>query len=322
MAVQKEKQWVVAGSQAAIEALETLIEARKKQQPVTILQDAVTRLFTDPAGILPENCEAVLVVGPSCSSPRKMLPGLYLHDAAKRKIPVGWLPERSASLKVYARSAAKALRRDSSPGPVVVLGQWEKRFLKMARRTASWLQNNIPNRSVFNWTADRLSGSDMVAGLSYGPGIAIYYGHGRSRGWAGYHGIRAGHFVDPWPEPVGSFLFLCCEAASRADTDLSFAEDLALRGVFCGGLAAVSKTKAVTNHKLGTALCKAMKNNGTGTLAELLAAAELPNGFLARTPYRFIGDPAAPVTGSADAELRSGKVFAPAPDEELPPWPE
>jgi hypothetical protein len=331
--------WVVAGSAEALTALAPLIAARKKVQRVLELIDGADALLAHPAHLLPRGTEAVLVVGPRRVSPRRGLPGLFLVDAQKRRVPVGWLPDVGTHLATYACAAARVLARVSEAGvevpskgsalpdrsdaggPIVVLGQWEDRFLRVGLRTSRWFERHPGARLAFQWTADRISRENMLRGLADGgPALAMYFGHGRSRGWAGYHGVRQEHFAGDWAEPMGALLALCCENASRWRTAISFAETLALRGVFAGALAAVTKTRHEHNRRLGPAFCEALTTSPIRTLGELVLA--LPEEEWVGTPYRFIGDPAAPLIGGEHAAARSARVFAPAPDELLPAWEE
>jgi hypothetical protein len=314
--------WVVAAPPAAVAALAPLLQVRRARQPVVVLPAAAEAVLADPAAHLPPGTAALLVVGPARRSPRRLLPGLWVADAAGRRVPVGWLPALPGRLATYAAAAARVAARRTPPGPLVILGQWEDRFLRVALRTSRWFERNGAGIPAFHWTADRLSRTDLIAGLACGPGAALYFGHGRPNGWAGYHGVRGEHFPDPWPEPAGALLTLCCENASRARRGLSFAEDLALRGVCAGMLAATAKTRHEHNRLLGPALCEALTTRAPATLAELVAGAEVPPGFWSRTPYRFIGDPLAPLAGAPDAAVRAARVYAPAPDAVLEPWPD
>lgn len=316
---------MVAGSKSALDALAPLLAARRARQRVVALEDEVEAVLANPAGTLPCGAEAVLVVGPKRRSPRRGLSGLFLIDAQQRRVPVGWLPDVGAGLSRYAEAAARVVERigngTDNTKPIVVLGQWEDRFLRVGLRTARWFERHEAGWPVFHWTADRISRENMLRGLAEcGPALALYFGHGRPRGWAGYHGVRREHFSAPWDEPIGALLALCCENASRWRTDMSFAEVLALRGVFAGGLAAVTKTRHEHNRRLGPLVCEALTGASVRTLGELVLA--LPASEWTDTPYRFIGDPAAPLMGAPGGAERAARVFAPAPDAPLPPWEE
>jgi hypothetical protein len=314
---------VVAGPADALAALEPLLLVRRAWQRVVVLPDAVERVLANPARLVPRGAEALLVVGPRQRSPRRVLPGLFVHDAEGTRVPVGWLPDVGPErLRIYAEAAARVVRRARSgaTGPLMVLGQWEDRFLRVGLRTSRWVTQHEPELPVFHWTAERISRSDMLAGLTCGPGLAMYFGHGRPRGWAGYHGVRLEHFPDRWPEPMGALLALCCENASRLHTGLSFAEQLVLRGVAGGMLAATAKTRHEDNRRWGPALCEALTERGATTLAELVLRADVPPKIRDGGPYRFIGDPAIPLVGAAGAAAKAARVFAPAADDPLPAW--
>jgi hypothetical protein len=314
--------WVITAPAAALAALQPLLAARAARQPVVVWSDRVAEVLQAPSDFLPPDTEALLVVGSRRHGPRRTLPGLWVRDAAGAAVPIGWIPASLDRLPRFAAGAARVLARGAGIGPLVVLGQWEDRFLRVALRTARWLKQHQPGPRVFQWTADRISRSDLIDALACGPGAAIYYGHGRSNGWAGYHGVRVEHFPPEWGEPLGALLAVCCENASRRGSRLSFAEELVLRGVCAGALAGATKTRHEHNRRLGPALCEALTSGHTHTLASLVAAADVPAGFWDGTPYRFIGDPAAPLVGAAEADARAAEVFAPAPGDPLPPWPD
>ncbi len=315
-----EPTWIVAGPSAALARLAPLIEARRKRQRVLVLENGVERLLADPAAILPAGPSTVLVAGPRRRSPGTMLPGLFARNRAGARVSIGWIPDAGEELAVFARAAARAVRRADAWRSLVVLGQWEDRFLRVSLRTARWFEKHGAAAPVFQWTAERIARENMLAGLRHGPGVAIYFGHGRPNGWAGYHGVRAGHFEDEWPEPVGALLAVCCENASRHRAGMSFIERLALRGVFAGAMAAVTKTRHDHNRLWGPALCEAFSLPGVRTLADLVSRAPLPEALVERSPYRFIGDPAAPLAGARHAAAAAARVSAPAADDPLPAW--
>jgi hypothetical protein len=312
--------WVIAGSELAITRLEPLLAARRKRGEVRVWTGDAAEFVARPAKHLPKTTAGVLVVGDRRRSPGRMLPGLFLHENDGRPVPAGWLPDVGAPLATYARAAARVLERSADDRSLVVLGQWEDRFLRVGLRAERWMEKHGHADGVFNWTADRISRTDMLAGLRHGPAVAVYFGHGRPRGWAGYHGVRTAHFERPWDEPVAALLALCCENASRHHTGLSFAERLVLTGVCGAMLAAVTKTRHEDNRRWGPELCEAFTEKRPETLAGLVTGAGVPARLKTRTAYRFIGDPLMPLAGAEGAGARAAKVFAPAPDEALPPW--
>lgn len=312
--------WVIAGSESAIVRMEPLLAARRARGEVKVWVGDVGAFAASPGRYLPRGASGVLLVGDKRRSPGRLLPGLFLHENEGRPVPAGWLPDVGAPLSTYALAAARVLERSCGERSLIVLGQWEDRFLRVGLRAERWMDRHGEAEAVFNWTADRISRTDMVAGLRHGPAVAVYFGHGRPRGWAGYHGVRAEHFARPWIEPVAALLALCCENASRHRTGLSFAERLVLSGVCASMLAAVTKTRHEDNRRWGPELCEAYTEKRPATLADLVLGAEVSPRLKTNTVYRFIGDPLMPLVGAAGSIRAAAHVFAPAPDEVLPPW--
>ena len=151
--------------------------------------------------------EGLLLVDDRRRAPRTALPGPFLLDPSGRAVPAGWLPDLGPELEVFARAAARVQRRSGPPGPLAVLGQWEPRYLQLAGRLeANLCRGGEPPFPVFRWTSERITRADVVSGLRLGLGLGIYFGHGRPRGWAGYHGLRARHLVEAGGEPLGAAL--------------------------------------------------------------------------------------------------------------------
>ena len=312
--------WLVVGSADALARLQPLLDARRKRQPVKTIVCAEQEARLPTIEELPADTEAVLVVGPPRVSPRRGLPGLWLEDRAGRKVPVGWLPDKGEGLSTYAQAAARVLARSPTERAMVVLGQWEDRFLRVSLRTQRWLEKHGGDAPGFLWTADRISRPDMLDGLSLGPAAAMYFGHGRPRGWAGYHGVRYEHFDRDWAEPTGALLAVCCENASRWRTSTSFAERMVLRGFAGAMFAAVTKTTHEDNRRWGPALCEAYTEHKPETLADLVRLADVPEKLKDAGPYRFIGDPLMPLSGAAGVGQKATQVFAPAANDPLPEW--
>lgn len=312
--------WVVAGPADALARLEPLLAARRRRQRVTAIERAPGAVLPPSDREMPADAAGILVIGPRQCSPRRGLPGLWLRTRAGRRVPAGWLPNHGPALAGYARMAVRILNRSAAERALIVLGQWEDRFLRAGLRTQRWMERHGGKAPGFLWTADRISRADMLDGWSQGPALAVYFGHGRPRGWAGYHGVRLEHFARAWPEPTGALLALCCENASRWRTGCSFAERLVLQGVAGAMFAAVTKTRHEDNRRWGPALCAAYTEHRPATLAELVEKADVPEELRESGPYRFIGDPLMPLRGASGVARRSAQVFAPAADDALPGW--
>lgn len=305
--------WVLIAPRAAIFMLRPLIRAHERVRPVQIVEvDTIP-----PAGALAhrlEDAAGALLVGDRRHAPRTVLPGPFITTSNGRNVPVGWLPLTSlAELDQFTRGAARVLRRDGPLGPLVLLGQWSDRYLHLVdRMTAHLRERDQASAPIVRWTAERITRDDLLRGLRIGPGLAIYFGHGRPNGWAAYHGLRDHHF-DGWRgEPLGALLSVTCYTASRWHTGVSFSERLVLRGIAASALGAIAPVEHVDNMRWMVGLGQALRD-GVGTLGEALLCA-VPHEPRARDVYRIIGDPLAPLVGSRGSAERAARVYAPAPD--------
>ena len=235
--------------------------------------------------------DAVLVVASRRRSPRTVLPGPTVPDGTGRLVPVGWFPLLDDQvLRRFARAAAAVHARPLTRRSVVVLGQRLGRYDDLASRITRLL-GEAPGMNVYRWTSYELHRTDLVAGLGRGPAAAIYVGHARPTGWAGYAGLRARHFETPSPAPVSAILSLTCHTASRWRTGLSFSEALVSRGACVAALGAVGPTLHTSNARWAFRVTAAART--ATTLGELISTAAQVDPYA--DSYRIIGDPTAPL---------------------------
>ena len=194
---------------------------------------------------------------------------------------------------------------------MAVLGQWDARFLHLADRMEVRLGERGSTLETLRWTAERVTRAHLVRGLRYGIGAAIYFGHGRPEGWAGYHGLRARHLAEAGGEPLGAVLSVTCLTASRWRTGLAFSEEIAAAGVAAGAFGAVSPVDHVESMRWMLGLADALRG-GERQLGPALvrAAPEADQGG----PFRILGDPLAALVGAPRSATRAARIFAPAPD--------
>ena len=309
--------WVLAAPPERIRTLRPLINAHEREHPVTIVEL--------PGGTLPEatfwrmalvGADGLLIVGDRRRSPRTVLPGPFLADAAGRLVPAGWLPNTSEEvLTRFARAAARVLRRTKAhPRTLALLGQRQDRYVHLAERMMVNLRQQNPSPiSIYRWTADRITRDDLARALRCGLGAAVYFGHGRPSGWAGYHGLRAHHLAGQRGEPLSALISVTCWTASRWGVGLSFSELAVLEGVAMAAFGAVAPTAHVQNTRWMLGLAKALREGHVQLGQVLLRAA--PRNEYERSPYRILGDPLAPLIGMPNATERADRVWAPAPDD-------
>lgn len=248
--------------------------------------------------------DAVLLAGPARYAPNTALPGPILTNGVGKPIPAAWFPIKTAATnRRFAAAAARVHGRARQTTSVALLGQWHPRYLRLADRLQTLLENPL---KTFRWTGEAIGRDEVVEALGTGLGLGLYLGHGRPVGWVGYYGMRARHFENFAGEPLGGLLSLCCRTASRRRTGLSYAEALPLLGVAAASFGAVRETLHTDNTRWAVRICEAL-TAGADSLGELIVRAAPPNPSAVR-PYRLIGDPLAPLAAEAAGVRKAEKV--------------
>lgn len=322
MTTSSSPEWVLAAPREAWPVLQPLADAHAARRPVRLLLRD-TREVPPLAELLPEleRAAGVLIVGDRRRSPRSVLPGPFLLTSGGRKVPAGWLPMgHPESLERFVAAATEVQQRSGDPGPLALVGQWDGQVTRMVERSLSILRDS-PGTSpppVFWWTADRLVRRELLTALRIGLGTAMYFGHGRPYGWAGYHGLHSRHLAHAQGRPTGALLSLTCHTASRRKVGTSFAENLVLEGIAAAALGAISSTQTVDNWWWGASLCEEITQHPS-TLGELLLRA-CPPRPKAIESYRILGDPLATLRGAPTARQEGARVWAPSAEESpVPP---
>lgn len=303
--------WRLVADARARAALGPLIAAHAATRPVQ-LRDHGAGALDDLAGVA-----AVLMVGGPGRAPRTALPGAMLWHGA-RPVPAGWLPAvEDAALAAFAATAARLRARPRGQAPVALLAQWDDAALRSARRGAAILGSDAARL----WSADRIVRRDLLGALRLGPALAMYFGHGRAYGWAGYHGLHSRHLTHARGEPSAAVLSLTCRTATRHHGGHSFAERLVLDGVAGAAFGAVAPTRSVDNWRWGLTLTRRLGADdldaADDSLGALLAGALGGAGtdWHGVRDYRIIGDPLTPLRAAAGAAIATANVAAPDPDD-------
>jgi len=302
--------WLLIASSAARASLAPLVDAHAARRPVRVFAEE-----EDWRGAL-DDAAGVLRVTQGRRAPRNALPGLFLTAPSGRRVPAGCLPQSdAATLRRYALAAAAVQRRPAGPVPVALLAQWDDQALRTARRTAELLRASRDLR-LFEWGADRVVRRDMLTALRGGPGLALYFGHGRPYGWSGYHGLHIRHLQHAVGAPLGAVVSLTCNTAARSRGGrYAFAEQIALHGIAAAALGAIEPTRTASNWRWGLALCRELARDPHRPIGELLLRAGAgPSGdWLGEAAYRLIGDPLAMPIGASGAIEACRSVQAPDP---------
>jgi hypothetical protein len=280
----------VVAAGRALDALEPLLRAYGEV--------AVASEPDDLAG----DADAVLIVGDRRRSPRTVLSGPFLLAANGRRVPVGWVPDTGwDAVRRFAEAAARIHERRGRERTVAVLAQRSRRYRDLSGRIVRLLEESRGAVRPLRWTADELGREELGRGLGYGLAAAVYVGHGRPTGWAGYRGTRA-HHLDDADEPAAAVLSLTCLTASRRRVGLSFAEALVLQGAAGAAFGAVCPTDHRWNARWALRLTRAL-GSGCATVGELVLSAEQDDPAVAG--YRIVGDPVAPLVDAPGAAERA-----------------
>lgn len=244
-------------------------------------------------------------------------------DAAVVVAPTRWGPRRVVPGAVVAGRAVGLVQADApgelppagggdggSPGdpgtapeaPWVVAAMAKDAFLEPTDHWAGTLE--AAGRPTVDARADRARRDDLVAMLREGPGVVLYAGHGRTRGWSGYQGLRWRHLRPPAPDrprPAGVVVAFACDTLKRARSRVDFGTRLVGAGMARAYLGAVGSIRTADAEALsGIVVEHLARREGPATLATLLqgvdrAVAADPAARRAWRSFRLLGDPTAPV---------------------------
>ena len=282
-----------------------LLDAYREQEidVKPLLYERFTPNAVIEAGSLTD-LDAVLLAGPARYAPSTVLPAPFLPNGSGRIIPAAWLPiKHSVSNRRFAAVAARVHQRSRQLTTVALLGQRHPRYLHLADRLETLLDTTV---HLFRWTGEVIGQAELVDALGTGLGLALYVGHGRPIGWAGYYGLRSRHFDNFAGEPLGGVLSLCCRTASRRHTSLSYAESLPLMGVTAASFGATADTRHTDNTRWAIRICDTLAA-GVTSIGELIVRSAPPQPS-ASASYRLIGDPLAPLNAEAVGATRAAAI--------------
>ncbi len=104
---------------------------------------------------------------------------------------------------------------------VLVLGMMKPFYIKWAGRVYDCLSNErYGNKKTSKHLPDNTTKVELAYRLSKGCTLAIYVGHGRSRGWSGYRGFRWSHISRfDQTKPIGTMISLSCSSVKQDKTE-------------------------------------------------------------------------------------------------------
>jgi hypothetical protein len=119
---------------------------------------------------------------------------------------------------------------------VLVLGMMKPFYLKWGEKIfQSFRDKRYRENNVYKHLADTTTRLELSQKLSNGCSLAIYVGHGRSRGWSGYRGFRWKH-IERFEQktPIGNMISLSCSSLKHdKEFSLPFGLQWVMEGRCC-----------------------------------------------------------------------------------------
>jgi len=239
------------------------------------------------------DAEAVVVVAPTRWGPRRVVPAAVVGGR-----PVGLVQADGPGDLPPERPVAA-----SAAAPWLVTAMGKDVFLEPTEHWAETL--NSAGRRARDLRADRARRDDLVAALRSGPGVVLYAGHGRTRGWSGYQGLRWRHLrpEGDTARPAGVMVAFACDTLKRSRSRVAFGSRLVASGVARAYLGAVGSIRTADAEVLSELVVRHLAWGAIPTVAELVrsvgeAVADEPSARAAWRSFRLLGDPSTRLTAA------------------------
>lgn len=120
----------------------------------------------------------------------------------------------------------------AASGEIYTLAMWKDFYMQLAEEISTRLEES--SLEVSRHFADETSQEELVDLLTSNPckNLVMYFGHGRSRGWSGYRGIRWSHFQPVIQERpmVGNLISFTCDNLKSEHNRIPFGVQWVLEG--------------------------------------------------------------------------------------------
>ncbi|MCB9251206.1 MAG: hypothetical protein H6605_01960 [Flavobacteriales bacterium] len=163
--------------------------------------------------------------------------------------------------------------KNSKPQNGLVMSMMKPFYLKWADKICTKLQSRSGDAKKIQMPLPEDTTKDELGKiLSTGAEIAVYTGHGRSRGWSGYRGFRWSNVqAFEQTEPIGAFFSFSCESLSMdRENKLPFLLKWILSGRMISSLAAYGSIKIRPLEKIVDLFLKEIEENKDLALYELI----------------------------------------------------
>lgn len=244
---------------------------------------------------LDEKTDGIILIAPNRRSPSRILPASVICG-----VPCGIMQaDKPEELNDWVNSVVntsdyKGLSTWAS------LAMNKSFFLGWGERYYNYMKAVEPKVKSESWLADNTSRDDLCELLATGPALAVYIGHGRSRGWSGYRALRFNHIAEvPLKKPCGTVISFSCDTLKKENGRVPFGNNWVETGRACSFLGSVVSIGIPANDAFAEVIGKALAHGESETIGQLLVNAdktitanpevvEARKGF---NTYRLVGNP-------------------------------
>jgi hypothetical protein len=198
--------------------------------------------------------------------------------------------------------AAAVRKYDNNPPPkALALAMMKPLYMKWGEAIFQSLRKNrYHSGRASRHFADKITNVDLGRKLSRGSPLAVYVGHGRSRGWSGYRGFRWKHLaLFKQKVPIGTLISLSCSSLLHDKKDsFPMGLQLIMAGRGCAFLGSCGPVQIVPLRSITKILIELFELTPVMPLGEFIAAAHVRILGLNDTDvklnwqnFRIIGNP-------------------------------
>lgn len=245
-----------------------------------------------------------LIVAPRNRSPRTAAPPAVVRNTVVALVQAN----RPTDLEKWLL-ARRALRSAKRTAAVCSMGK--QLFMEVGDRWLVGLRDG--GRSVDDWRARRITRAELCERLSQGPGIVVYAGHGRGRGWSGYQALRWPHIEEvPARRPCGMVIAFACDTLTRSRGVVAFGSRWVASGRVGTYLGWCGPLHIEPGLIIADRMCDVLASGEASTPAEMLRVVARDTTDPAERRelrrIRLIGDPLTPLWAPTPAAAPDPRV--------------
>lgn len=164
---------------------------------------------------------------------------------------------------------------DTHDKEFAVLAMWKNFYLSLGNMIYLNLKNGFSKKglTVNKWFSDETSRDQLVSLLSERQiGLLIYLGHGRSRGWSGYRGLRWHHLKPKVIDalPIGVIISMTCDNLKFEKDQIPFGVKWVIEKRAHSFFGAVESLKILPLKKICDLLAKIFSTGKINTIGHLI----------------------------------------------------